>query len=105
VDLGKTLEVVSSGAASSWQLENFGPRILRGDFAPGFMVQLQQKDLRIILETASQLQVPLPGTSLVHQMYAALEAEGRGEEGTQALVRVYERLAGIEARAPTRGES
>ena len=99
-DLHKTLEVVSGGAAASWQLENLGPRVLRGDFAPGFMVKLQQKDLRLILEEARELKVPLPGTSFVHQMYASLEAEGRGEEGTQALVQVYERLAGVEVRAP-----
>ena len=97
-DLERTLEVVSGGAAASWQLVNMGPRILKGDFAPGFMVKLQQKDLRLILEAARQFHISLPGTSLVHQMYAALEAEGRGEEGTQALVRVYEGLAGVEAR-------
>ena len=51
-DLLKTIEAVSSGAAGSWQLTNLGPRMVQGDFAPGFMVKLQQKDLRLILEAA-----------------------------------------------------
>jgi len=98
-DLEATLQAVGGGAAGSWQLANLGPRILKGDFAPGFMAKLQQKDLRLILEAAREMNVPLPSTSLVHQLYAALLAEGRGEEGTQALVRVHEKLAGVEARS------
>ena len=97
-DLEATIEAVSGGAAGSWQLSNLGTRAIKGDFAPGFMVKLQQKDLRLILEAAREMKLPLPATSLVHQLYASLEGEGRGEEGTQALVRVYEKLAGIEAR-------
>ena len=62
-------------------------------------VKLQQKDLRLILEMARDLNIPVPSSSFVHQMYASLEADGRGDEGTQALVRVYEKLAGVEARA------
>ncbi len=99
IDMEATLQAVSGGAAASWQLENLGPRILKGDFAPGFMVRLQQKDLRLILEEAAELSVPLPGTSLVHQLYRVLEASGEAELGTQALVKVLERLSGIEARA------
>ena len=99
VDLEAAVEAVSGGAAASWQLENLGRRILKGDFAPGFMIRLQQKDLRLILETARELQLPLPGTSLVHQLYRALEASGEDALGTQALVKVLERLSGVEARA------
>ena len=98
-NLERTIEAVAGGAAGSWQLQNLGPRLIKGDFAPGFMVRLQQKDLRLVLEAAREMSVPLPGTSLVSQLYASLEAEGRGEEGTQALARVHERLAGVEARA------
>ncbi|MBI4200036.1 MAG: NAD(P)-dependent oxidoreductase [Chloroflexi bacterium] len=97
-DLEKTIEAVAEGAAGSWQLRNLGPRMVRGDFAPGFMARLQQKDLRLILEAAREMHVPLPGTALVHQLYAALEADGRGNEGTQALIRVHRLLAGVEAR-------
>ncbi|MBI4198677.1 MAG: NAD(P)-dependent oxidoreductase [Chloroflexi bacterium] len=97
-DLEKTIEAVKGGAAGSWQLQNLGPRLIKGDFAPGFMVKLQQKDLRIILDAADEMHLPLPATALVHQLFASLEAAGLGEEGTQALVKAHERLAGIEAR-------
>ena len=97
-DLETTIEAVKGGAAGSWQLQNLGPRLIKGDFAPGFMVKLQQKDLRLILEAAREMNLPLPVTSLVHQLFASLEAAGMGDEGTQALVKAHERLAGIEAR-------
>jgi 3-hydroxyisobutyrate dehydrogenase len=99
IDLGKTIEAVSGGAASSWQLENLGKRIIQGDFAPGFMVKLQQKDLRLVLEQGREMHVTLPGTALVHQLYQALEAAGEGNLGTQALARVHERASRMEARA------
>jgi 3-hydroxyisobutyrate dehydrogenase len=98
-NLDTTIEAVSGGAASSWQLSNLGTRAIKGDFSPGFMVKLQQKDLRLILEMARELNIPVPSTSLVHQLYSSLEAEGRGDEGTQSLVRIYEKLAGVEARS------
>ena len=97
-DLLKTIEAVSGGAAGSWQLANLGPRMAQGDFAPGFMVKLQQKDLRLILEAAQERNVPLTVTSVARQYYTALEALGLGDEGTQAVVKAVERLAGVEAR-------
>lgn len=97
-DLEATIEAVKGGAAGSWQLQNLGPRLIKGDFAPGFMVRLQQKDLRLILEGAREMQLSLPATALINQLFASLEASGNGDEGTQALVKVHERLAGVEAR-------
>jgi len=90
----KMLEVVSAGAAASWLLSNLGPRAVRGDFAPGFMVELMQKDLRLVLETAAETTTPLPGTALVTQLLRTLEAQGRGKDGTQAIVAAVARLAG-----------
>ena len=87
------LKAVSGGAAGSWAVDNLGPRMLRRDFAPMFMVDLQQKDLRITLRTAADNQTPLPGTALVSQLLAANQAAGEGTEGTQALVKTLERLA------------
>lgn len=87
------LEAVSGGAAGSWALNNLGTRMLARDFDPMFMIDLQQKDLRITLETARDKIVPLPGTSLVHQLLAANQAMGEGREGTQALVKTIERMA------------
>ena len=97
-DLLKTVEAVSGGAAGSWQLANLGPRMAQRDFAPGFMVKLQQKDLRLILEAAQERHVPLAVTAVARQYLTAAEAMGLGEEGTQAIVKAMERLAGVEVR-------
>ena len=88
-------QAVSKGAAGFWALENLGPKMLSRDFAPMFMIDLQQKDLRIALAAAFERSLPLPGTSLVHQLLAANQAAGEGREGTQALVKTLERLAGL----------
>lgn len=95
LDLTRTLEAVSAGAAGSWALSNLGPRMVRRDFAPMFMIDLQQKDLRIALASASGNAVSLPGTALVNQLLSANQAAGEGREGTQALVKTIERLAGL----------
>lgn len=87
------LAAVGGGAAASWQLEHLGPRMQRGDHAPGFTVRLQQKDLRLALAAAHDVGVALPTTGLVHQLFAALEARGGGALGTQALATVIEALA------------
>ncbi len=93
VDPGVMLEAISAGAAGSWQISNLGPKVVARDFAPGFKVGLQQKDLRLALEAADELQVPLAGTSLVHQLFAAVERAHGADVGTQALVRALETLA------------
>ena len=95
LDMEKLLSVVSAGAASSWMLSNLGPKMLARDFEPGFKVKLQQKDLRLALAAAEELQLPLPGTALVQQMFRAVEASGMGEKGTQALITAIEKLATV----------
>lgn len=89
------LRAISGGAAASWALSNLGPRMLSRDFAPMFMVDLQQKDLRIALELAAAERVSLPGAALVSQFLAANQAAGEGREGTQALVKILERLSNV----------
>lgn len=98
VNLKKMQQAISGGAAGSWQLSNLAPRVIERDFAPGFMVKLQQKDLRLVLQEAEHLQLALPATSLVHNLFHALETRGAGDEGTQALVKVLESLAGVEVK-------
>jgi 3-hydroxyisobutyrate dehydrogenase len=98
IDLEKMHKAISGGAAGSWQLSNLAPRIFQRDFAPGFMVKLQQKDLRLVLQEADQMQLALPATSLVHSLFNALESTGASNEGTQALVKVLEKLAGVEVK-------
>lgn len=98
LDMEKMLAAISGGAAGSWQLSNLAPRIIKRDFDPGFMVKLQQKDLRLVLGAASELGLGLPGASLAHQLFNAVEAAGEGDEGTQALVKSLERMSGVEVR-------
>ncbi|MGD8897072.1 MAG: NAD(P)-dependent oxidoreductase [Acidobacteriota bacterium] len=96
LDLEKTLEAVVPGAAGSWMLQFRGPQVVKRDWRPGFTIDLQQKDLRLVIEAADQLGVPVVGTSLVFNLYRTLQAEGLGGEGNHALVKALERLAGIE---------
>ena len=99
VDLQKTIEAVSAGAAGSWMLSNRGPQVSRRDWRPGFTVDLQQKDVRLVLDAADELGVPLPGTALIHQLYRTLQARGLGGDGNHALVKALEHLAGFEIEA------
>lgn len=96
VDVSRVIAALAGGAADSWMLRNQAPRMLARDFAPGFFIHLQQKDLRLVMELAGTLGAPLPGAALVHQLFSAVEATGGGALGTQALVLALERLAGIE---------
>ncbi|GAB4109146.1 MAG: NAD(P)-dependent oxidoreductase [Acidobacteriota bacterium] len=93
LDPAVMIEAVRGGAAGSWQLSNLGPRIVAGDFQPGFMVDLMQKDLRLVMEAAGLAQSPLPGTALVHQLFTSAQARGLGREGTQALAKVLAQLS------------
>jgi 3-hydroxyisobutyrate dehydrogenase len=94
LDLKKLLEVVTAGAAGSWMLSNLGPKMIERDMRPGFKIKHQQKDLKLVLSFAAELGLPLPGTALVQQMFRAVEAEGMGEQGTQAAIVAMEKLSG-----------
>jgi 2-hydroxy-3-oxopropionate reductase len=96
LDLEKTLEAVTGGAAGSWMLANRGPQMMRRDWRPGFTIDLQQKDLRLVLEAADQLGVPLMATGMVFHMYRTLQAQGLGSEGNHALVKALEQMTHIE---------
>ncbi len=95
LDLEKTLTAVSSGAAGSWMLSNRAPQVINRDFRPGFTIDLQQKDLRLVLEAADELGVPLLGTSTVFQLYRSLQDQGFGGDGNHALVKALENLSNI----------
>ena len=98
IDLEKARQVIAGGAGSSWAMHNYAPKMLAGDFRPGFTVDLQQKDLRLALDAAYQSHLSLPGLGLAHELYTALQAAGEGRDGNHALVKVIERLSGVEAR-------
>ncbi|GIK63171.1 MAG: tartronate semialdehyde reductase [Chloroflexota bacterium] len=96
LDLQKAIDAVSQGAAGSWMLSNRGPQAIQRDWRPGFTIDLQQKDVRLILEAADQLGIPALGTNLIFNLYRTLQARGLGHEGNHALVKALENLAGIE---------
>lgn len=96
LDPEKLLQSVSGGAAGSWSLANLGPRIIAGDFQPGFMVEHFVKDLGIALDEAARMRLSLPGLALARQLYLSLMAHGRGRLGTQALQLALAELAAVE---------
>ena len=96
LDLDEVLAAVGGGAAGSWSLANYGPRILAGDFDPGFFVDHFVKDMSIALREAGAMQVSTPGLALAHQLYVALQAQGRGSNGTQALVLALARMSDVD---------
>jgi len=99
LDPTTVLTSVSGGAAGSWTLSNLAPRILRGDFAPGFLVEHFLKDLGIALAEAKRAGLALPGLALAEQLYVAACAQGHGRKGTQALALALAALSGTEVSA------
>jgi 3-hydroxyisobutyrate dehydrogenase len=93
LDLETVLESVASGAAGSWSLSNYSPRMLAGDFEPGFAVDHFIKDMGIALAEARRMRLSVPGLALAEQLYVALSAQGYGRNGTQALVLALARLS------------
>src|SRR3989442_12177281 len=88
IDLEKTRQVIGGGAGSSWAMQNYAPKILAGDFRPGFMIDLQQKDLRLVLDNAYSDHACLPGTALLHPPYTAPQQDSGGGEGNHALPQI-----------------
>jgi 3-hydroxyisobutyrate dehydrogenase len=95
LDLDRTLNAVEGGAAGSWMLSNRGSQMIVRDWRPGFTIDLQQKDLRLVLEAADKLGIPLLATSLVFQLYRTLQDQGHGAEGNHALVKAIEKLSNV----------
>jgi len=98
LDLNAVLPSVASGAAGSWSLSNLGPRIIQNNFAPGFFVEHFLKDMAIVLDEAQRMGLALPGLALAKQLYQAVQAQGHGRAGTQALVLALASLSGIDWR-------
>lgn len=92
IDPNLVVEVCSTGAAGSWALANLGPKIVRADYAPGFMIQHILKDLRLVRETLAHASEELPGVALANRLFQAASELDQGEgakQGTQALIRAY----------------
>ena len=89
------VDCIRGGAAACWSLDNLAPRIVKHDFAPGFMVDHFLKDMGIALAEAERMGIALPGLALVRQLYLALRAQGHGRSGTQALMLALEHMSNI----------
>jgi 3-hydroxyisobutyrate dehydrogenase len=85
LDLNTMLQSIRGGAAGCWTLENLAPRVLKGNFDPGFMVDHFIKDMGIALDEAARMRLALPGLALVRQLYLATAAQGHARSGTHAL--------------------
>lgn len=90
LDPQRTLDAVGAGAAGSWMWTHLGPRVARRDFAPGFMIRLHQKDLRLAAEFARDLGIDMPGTALSHELFTEALQKGLGEQGNQGLYKLWE---------------
>jgi 3-hydroxyisobutyrate dehydrogenase len=96
LDLNKVLESVASGAAGSWSLSNYGPRMIAGNFDPGFYVAHFIKDMGIALDEARRMQLALPGLALAEQLYQAVAAQGHAQQGTHSLMLALAQMSGID---------
>lgn len=94
LDVARVMETLAAGGAQNWSLDNYGPRVLAGDFEPGFYAKHLLKDLRIALDEAAKMNLSLPATDLAEALYTKLvEQKNLGDEGTQALVKLWAQYA------------
>jgi 3-hydroxyisobutyrate dehydrogenase len=103
LDLNQVLQSVGSGAAGSWSLNNLGPKMIAGNFEPGFFVEHFLKDMGIALAEARRMRLSLPGLALAEQLYRAVEAQGYGRKGTHALMLALARLSDVEWKGVSPG--
>jgi 3-hydroxyisobutyrate dehydrogenase len=89
LDPENVLKTIATGAAGSWSLSNLAPRVIQGDFEPGFMIKHFIKDMNIALEEAAKMNLDLPGLALAQSLYRKLEEEGLSDKGTQALYKYF----------------
>lgn len=89
LDLDKVLDTLAGGSASNWSMINYSPRILAENYSPGFFVKHFVKDLKIALDEAKKMGIDLPSTTLAEQLYEKLENAGYGDDGTQALIKLW----------------
>jgi 3-hydroxyisobutyrate dehydrogenase len=96
LNLETVMQSVAPGAAGSWSLSNLGPRIINGNFDPGFYVEHFIKDMGIALDESHRMGLALPGLALARQLYIALQAQGHGRKGTHGLMLALASLSGID---------
>ena len=89
----------SAGAAGSWMVDNLGEKVFKREFEPGFMVKLAQKDLNLVLDAASQMDVALFTTPIISQIFRATQQSGFSDEGIHAYVKILENIAGLNVKS------
>jgi 3-hydroxyisobutyrate dehydrogenase len=99
LDLDRVLESVASGAAGSWSLSNLGPRIIAGNFDPGFFVEHFLKDMAIALEESRRMGLKLPGLELAEKLYREVAAQGHARNGTHSLMLALAKMSGVDWKA------
>ncbi len=97
-DLEAVVEAISGGAAGCWTLDNRAPRMIHGNFDPGFFASYQYKDLRIATDAGEAFGAPMPQTAVAHELYKAMETTDRGRDDNSGVMQIIEDLAGEEAR-------
>ena len=95
LDASRVVEAIGAGAAGSWQLSNLGPKIIAGDYRPGFFIKLIRKDLRLVAEAARESGLALPGLALMASMFNTAAALGHDLDGTQAVAAALDRIADV----------
>ena len=95
LDVRQWHNLVSTGAAGSVAMQNFGPRIMDGDFKPGFFIEHFVKDLGLVLDECRRMNLVLPGVALADQLYRSMTIRGQGKKGTQALIEALSELSGF----------
>jgi 2-hydroxy-3-oxopropionate reductase len=98
VDPDIVVKVLSGGYAQTRVMDVRGPRIIKGDFEPGFRSRFHYKDLNIIRETARAFECCLPASALAHELFSAMQANGWGDLDHSAVIKVIESLSNVEAR-------
>jgi 3-hydroxyisobutyrate dehydrogenase len=96
LNLETVMQSVSSGAAGSWSLSNYGPRMMANNFEPGFFVEHFIKDMGIALEESKRMGLSMPGLALAYQLYVALKAQGHGRDGTHSLMLALASLSNVD---------
>ncbi len=95
LDASRVIDAIGAGAAGSWQLSNLGPKIIAGDYRPGFFIKLIRKDLRLVIDAARESGIALPGLSLMASMFNSASVLGHDLDGTQAVAAALDRLADV----------
>ena len=93
------MKVIQGGSGKCWAVDNRMPEILKGNFEPGFTIDLHTKDVKLAVEMAKNMNLPLYATNLVAELFKTAQVKGLGKKDNCAVIKLYEELAGVEVRS------